>query len=129
MNNLRTARQHKEIAVNYPASCFAEPHPNEFDLRRIERMLEQRVRYRYVLPVVQAIDNCYLVVSPCCSRNIDSSGGMIDIARISYVHAEGIWQLYQKDHQHAVWKLHSTAPTLQLLIVILNEDPSRVFWQ
>lgn len=115
--------------MNYPMSDFADPHPNEFDKRRIERLLEQRVRYRYVSPVVMPIDGGYLVVSPCCSRNIDTNGGIIDIARIEYAQAKGLWQIYHKDHQQAEWKLHSTAPTLQLLIVCLNEDPSRVFWQ
>jgi hypothetical protein len=129
MNNLQTTGQYKELEVNYPMSNFAEPHPNEFDLRRIKHMLEQRVRYRYVSPVVQPIPGGYLVVSPCCSRNIDTSGGIIDIARIEYVQAEATWQLYHKDHQLAAWKLHSIAPTLQLLISCLNEDPSRVFWQ
>jgi Protein of unknown function (DUF3024) len=115
--------------VSHPMPYYVEPHPNEFDQRRIEHLLEQRVRYRYVSPVVQAIPGGYLVVSPCCSRNIDSSGGIIDIARIEYVQAEEIWRLHHKDHQLAAWKLHSTAPTLQQLIACLNEDPSRVFWQ
>ncbi len=74
----------KEITVSAPMSV--DPHPNEFDLKRITRMLEHRVRYRYVTPVVQPIEEGYLVVSPCCSRNIDDSGGIIDIARIKYDH-------------------------------------------
>lgn len=129
MRNGQATRQHKEIAVNYPMPHVADPHPNEFDLRRIRHMLEQRVRYRYVTPVVQPIPGGYLVVSPCCSRNIDTNGGIIDIARIEYVQAQGIWQLYHRDHQQAAWKLHSAATTLHELIVCLNEDPSRVFWQ
>lgn len=129
MRQVQKSRKHKEIAVNYPMPQFADPHPNEFDLRRIERFLEQRVRYRYVSPVVQPIDGGYLVVSPCCSRNIDTSGGIIDIARIEYVQAKGIWQLFNKDHQLAEWKLYSTATTLHELIVFLNDDPLRVFWQ
>ena len=129
MNNLQVMKQHKEIALNYPMLQVVAPHPNEFDQRRIERLLEQRVRYRYVSPEVKPTAEGYLVVSPCCSRNIDSSGGIIDIARIEYVQAQGIWHLYHKDHELGAWKLHSDAPTLQLLIVCLNEDPSRVFWQ
>ncbi len=117
----------KEIAVNYPMSV--DPHPNEFDLKRIARMLEHRVRYRYVSPVVQPIEEGYLVVSPCCSRNIDAGGGIIDIARIKYDHPKREWRLYHKDHQLAVWVLHSIAATLHELIAGLNEDPSRVFWQ
>jgi hypothetical protein len=129
MNNLQTAGQHRERAVNYPMSDIDEPHPNEFDLRRIRHMLEQRVRYRYVTPVVQPIPGGYLVVSPCCSRNIDTNGGIIDIARIEYAQLKGQWQIYHKDHQQAAWKLHSSATTLQELISSLNEDPTRVFWQ
>lgn len=129
IRQVQTTRQHKELAVNYPMSNFAEPHPNEFDLRRIRHMLEQRVRYRYVTPVAQPIPGGYLVVSPCCSRNIDINGGIIDIARIAYVQTPGIWQLYHKDHKQAAWILHSSATTLQELITCLNEDSSRVFWQ
>ena len=115
--------------ANYPVPYVVGPHPNEFDLRRIARLLAQRVRYRYVEPEVQAIIGGYRVVSPCCSRNIDASGGTIDIARLEYAYQEGIWRLYHKDHQQGVWKLHSVAPILQMLITQLNEDPSRVFWQ
>ena len=129
MSNAQATKQHREMAVNHPMPHVTEPHPNEFDLRRIERLLEQRVRYRYVSPVVQPIDGGYQVVSPCCSRNIDASGGTIDIARIEYILPEGIWRLYHKDHQQAAWRLHSDVATLHELIFCLNEDPSRVFWQ
>lgn len=129
MSQAHTTRPQKEITANNPLLHSPEPHPNEFDLRRIRHMLEQRVRYRYVTPVVQPIPGGYLVVSPCCSRNIDSSGGIIDIARIEYAAETDMWQLYQKDHQHSTWRLHSDAATLQKLIASLNEDPSRVFWQ
>lgn len=113
--------------MNHPMSV--DPHPNEFDLKRIARMLEHRVRYRYVAPVVEPIEDGYLVVSPCCSRNIDSDGAIIDIARIKYDHPKKEWRLYRKDHQQTVWVLHSSAATLHVLIADLNEDPSRVFWQ
>ena len=132
MSNGQTARHTMTKTLsgaNYPVPYVAGPHPNEFDLRRITRLLAQRVRYRYVEPEVQAITSGYQIVSPCCSRNIDAGGGMIDIARLEYVYAEGIWRLYHKDHQQGVWKLHSVAPILQMLISQLNEDPSRVFWQ
>jgi hypothetical protein len=105
------------------------PHPNEFDQRRIARMLEQRVRYRYVEPEVQATDDGYQIVSPCCSRNIDASGGTIDIARLEYVATEGLWRLYHKEHKQGVWKMYAVSPLLQMLIMQLNEDPMRVFWQ
>ena len=127
MNNLQTRQ--RQITVNYSMSNSVDPHPNEFDLKRIERMLEQRVRYRYVSPRVLPIDEGYLVMSPCCSRNIDASGGVIDIARIKYDYPKNEWRLYRKDHGLAVWTLHSTARTLHELLACLNEDPSRVFWQ
>ncbi|HUV99884.1 MAG TPA: DUF3024 domain-containing protein [Gallionella sp.] len=129
MSNGQATRKYRRMAVNYPMPHAAEPHPNEFDLRRIECLLEQRARYRYVSPAVQPIDGGYLVVSPCCSRNIDANGGAIDIARIEYILSEGIWRLYQKDHQQDAWKPHSDAATLHDVIACLNEDPSRVFWQ
>ena len=128
MHNGQTAR-YTMTGANYPVPYVVGPHPNEFDLRRITRLLAQRVRYRYVQPEVQAIVGGYQIVSPCCSRNIDASGGMIDIARLEYADSEGVWRLYHKDHKLAVWKLHSVAPMLQMLIAPLNEDPSRVFWQ
>lgn len=115
--------------ANYPLPYVVGPQPNEFDLWRIGRLLEQRVRYRYVSPEVKPIVGGYLVVSPCCSRNIDASGGTIDIAWLEYAHPEGIWRLYHKDHELGVWRLYSAATALQVLIVCLNQDPSRVFWQ
>ncbi|MDR3391319.1 MAG: DUF3024 domain-containing protein [Sulfuriferula sp.] len=114
--------------VPYSVSCSG-PHPNEFDQRRIARMLEQRVRYRYVEPEVRAAGDGYQIVSPCCSRNIDASGGTIDIARLEYVAAEGVWRLYHKDHKQGVWRMYAASSLLQMLITQLNEDPSRVFWQ
>ena len=128
MSNGQVARQ-TMTGVNYPQPYVAGSHPNEFDQRRITRLLAQRVRYRYVEPEVQSIVGGYLIVSPCCSRNVDASGGTIDIARLEYAHPEAIWRLYHKDHQQGVWKLHSVAPMLQMLIAQLNEDPTRVFWQ
>lgn len=118
-----------EAGENLPLPCVDAPQPNEFDQRRITRLLAQRARYRYVEPEVQSIADGYLVVSPCCSRNVDASGGTIDIARLEYAHLPGRWRLYCKDHQQGVWKLHSESPLLQKLIDRLNADPTRVFWQ
>ena len=132
MSNGQTARYamtKKVTGANLPVPYVAGPHPNQFDLWRIAHLLTQRVRYRYVEPEVRAIDGGYLIVSPCCSRNIDTSGGTIDIARLKYASQENLWRLYHKDHQLGVWQLHSVATMLQTLIMQLNEDPSRVFWQ
>ena len=103
------------------------PHPNEFDLRRILRKISDRCRYRYVSPEVAAIANGYEIRSPCCSRNIDKSGGTIDIARLEY--AEGIWRLYSKEHERGRWQLYAEYDTLQRALDELNRDTDRRFWQ
>src|SRR5660398_21549 len=41
--------------------------PNEFDLRRLKRMLEKRDRYRYVTVSITPTISGYLITSPCCS--------------------------------------------------------------
>ena len=132
MSNGQAARRTMTKTVsgtNHPVPYGVGSHPNELDLRRIMRLLTQRVRYRYVEPEVRAVADGYLVVSPCCSRNIDAGGGTIDIARLEYIGQEKLWRLYHKDHKLDIWKLHSVAPILQMLVTLLNEDPARVFWQ
>jgi hypothetical protein len=103
-------------------------HPNELDWHRIARSLAQRVRYRYVSPQVEREPQGYRIVSPCCSRNVDASGGNIDIARLDYDDAQGLWRLYSKDHAGRCWELRAQG-RLHELLVLLNEDPQRVFWQ
>lgn len=105
------------------------PHPNELDLKRIERRLADRDRYRYVSPEVKAIENGYEVRSPCCSRNIDKGGGTIDIARIEFVQDERVWRLYRKEHAAGNWLFHAGYSTLSELLKALNQDPERKFWQ
>ena len=102
-------------------------HPNELDLRRIGRLLKQRARYRYVSPSVQAVPGGYCIVSPCCSRNIDQQGGLIDIARIDW--AAGVWTLYSRDHVGQVWLMYTQSGRLDRLMDCINEDSKRVFWQ
>ena len=102
-------------------------HPNEVDLKRIVRLLKKRVRYHYVSSSVQAVAGGYRIVSPCCSRNIDRSGGLIDIARIEW--EAGVWTLYSRDHACKCWLIHTQASRLDLLMDCLNEDGKRVFWQ
>lgn len=103
--------------------------PNEVDLRRISRALEQRVRYRYVSPIVEPVEGGYRILSPCCSRNVDSSGGIIDIARLEYDEALNVWKLYRKDHGRGEWLLHDSSRLLDDLMTRLIADPFRVFWQ
>jgi len=105
------------------------PHPNDLDRKRIERVLKARKRYRYVVPRVHAVANGYLIESPCCSRNIDADGGIIDIALLQYDGDLGIWQLYRKDHGCGQWDLHSKHGRLSEILELLNIDPNRAFWQ
>jgi len=100
--------------------------PNQVDRKRIERKLEKRARYRYVHPKVIADDGGYRIECPCCSRNVDHEGGVIDIARLAYV--ASLWRLYRKDHKLNTWHLHAETATLQAALDILLPDTDRVFW-
>lgn len=104
-------------------------HPNEFDRKRIERALAARQRYRYVAPSVVAIAGGYRIESPCCSRNVDTEGGVIDVAFIEYHVASQTWRLYQKDHAKAEWMLEACYGRLHEALDKLKEDPDRKFWQ
>jgi hypothetical protein len=116
-------------AVVNLAAAGRVPHPNDLDRKRIERALKERKRYRYVSPMVRAVDGGYLIESPCCSRNIDVDGGIIDIALLQYEGCEGTWQLLRKDHSRGKWELHSSHARLPELMNYLNIDPEREFWQ
>lgn len=109
---------------------FARPaHPNDFDRKRIERALKARKRYRYVTPTVAAVASGYRVESPCCSRNVDPKGGVIDVALLLYDANLVNWQLFRKDHSSGKWEFHSTYQRLIELLDKLNTDPEREFWQ
>lgn len=117
-----TAASHDRISsVRY--------RPNEFDRKRIERALAGRMRYRYVSPSVLTIDGGYIVRSPCCSRNVDPNGGVVDVAMLLYDSPPKAWHLYGKDHDVQEWYLHATYDRLAGLLEHLNADPSRRFWQ
>jgi DUF3024 family protein len=103
--------------------------PNEFDRKRIERALAARKRYRYVAPSVRLTDGGYVIESPCCSRNVDASGGRIDVALLQYVAGESLWRLYRKPHDVNRWHLHGTFNGLMELLREVNTDPLRLFWQ
>ena len=114
------------------ASSMVRPNsqqPNEFDLKRIERALAERKRYRYVTPTVQATAEGYMITSPCCSRNIEPDGGVIDIARLDYLADSNGWRLYRKDHQAQLWIFHADFASLIPILALLREDPERRFWQ
>ncbi|WP_027584118.1 DUF3024 domain-containing protein [Bradyrhizobium sp. Ai1a-2] len=104
-------------------------HPNELDRKRIERALTSRKRYRYVSPNVKPVRSGYLIESPCCSRNIDKDGGLIDVALIHHDATSATWKLFRKDHARGLWEFHSIHQRLTAAIDELNTDSERVFWQ
>ncbi len=104
-------------------------HPNEFDRRRIERALKSRERYRYVSPHVAVVEGGYRIESPCCSRNVDRSGGVIDIALLLHDVDRARWQLFRKDHSTGTWVLDGDHERLVETLERLNKDPERLFWQ
>jgi len=100
----------------------------DLDLRRIQKALRQRARYRYVRPSIERAPDGYRIVSPCCSRNIDAAGGTIDIAWLQFLPDTARWRLHSKDHRAQAWTLQSEG-RLHELLALLNQDPQRVFWQ
>jgi hypothetical protein len=112
-----------------PAVPFVSAQPNDFDRRRIERALTHRKRYRYVSPSVHTVSNGYLIRSPCCSRNVDPEGGVIDVALMIWIHQPKPWCLYRKDHEAQEWRLHTVGTRLVDLLEELNADTQRLFWQ
>ncbi len=104
-------------------------HPNALDRKRIERSLKRRKRYRYVSPHVMVVTNDYRIESPCCSRNIDPEGGVIDVALLLHDSGKAKWQSFRKNHTQGTWELHSTYDRLLDVLDRLNADPERTFWQ
>lgn len=96
------------------------------DAVRILDALRQRVRYRYVQPVVVPAQAGWHVVSPCCSRNVDRDGGVIDIAWLEPA-AHG-WRLHSRDHAAQRWVLRAEGDELGEVLDLLCLDPQRVFW-
>ena len=109
-------------------TSLVSPHPNEVDCKRIERALAGRERYRYVSPRVYPMYNGYRVESPCCSRNIDKDGGLIDIAQLEYLPDQGKWRLYRKNHHLDQWESYAAMNSLLDALEVLKCDPLRMFW-
>ena len=107
---------------------MVSPHPNEVDCKRIERTLSQRSRYRYVSPEICPAENGYQIKSPCCSRNVDKTGGVIDIALLEYDQVQQAWRLHRRDHKKRQWLLHGKYRSLTEALQQLNRDPQRIFW-
>ncbi len=104
-------------------------HPNDLDRKRIERALKARERYRYVKPRVTTTIGGYRIESPCCSRNIDREGGVIDVALLLYDADGARWELFNKNHETGRWQLDSTHERMPSALERLNVDSERTFWQ
>ncbi|WP_019572756.1 hypothetical protein [Curvibacter lanceolatus] len=99
-------------------------------IRQVQRVLGERSRYRYVKPRVLREGEGVRIESPCCSRNIDRSGGVIDIALLQPGTSRGGrgWTLYARDHTAGCWAAQAEDEALQPLLALLCQDPQRVFW-
>ncbi|MFG1461881.1 DUF3024 domain-containing protein [Xanthobacter sp. DSM 24535] len=116
-------------AILKTLSAARSPHPNELDRRRIARGLKARKRYRYVEPSVEDVEGGYRIASPCCSRNIDAEGGIIDVALLLFESEGRTWRLFWKNHRSGNWELHSVHIRLDSVLDQLNIDEERTFWQ
>ncbi|WP_304304918.1 hypothetical protein [Pseudacidovorax intermedius] len=110
----------------------------DFLRHRIAHALRERARYRYVRPRVLGDGAGYRIESPCCSRNVDAEGGVIDIARLQPMTDAGgqpclqggqpLWQLQARDHAAGRWAEPGPAAPLQELLAQLCADTERVYW-
>lgn len=131
-----------------PGSAL-QPQPDrspvlDFMQRHLTRALAQRVRYRYVKPMVWPHGDGYRVESPCCSRNVDPTGGLIDIAllmphetaeaaemdndTLADTSAPTLWSLFAHNHTTGSWVWQSASTQLDTLLDELCVDTRRVFW-
>lgn len=96
-------------------------------LYRIQRALRERVRYRYVRPQILREGENFRIQSPCCSRNVDPNGGLIDIALLV---PDGLnaWSLCSRDHTNQVWVVQLSNQPLDVLLDALCRDDARQFW-
>lgn len=119
-----------DAAMPYPETSRPESPARQvldFMQHRLEHALRQRVRYRYVQPRVLRVGDGYRVESPCCSRNVDSQGGVIDIALLTPVQPRG-WQLHARDHANGTWMPQHESEQLDELLDLLCVDAQRLFW-
>ena len=111
------------------ATLEARTAPRDLTLHRLERALEERVRYRFVQPSVLTDADGYRVESPCCSRNVDPSGGTIAIALLKPPGGEHpCWTLCSRDHQQQTWVEKHRADQIGPLLDLLCVDSERCFW-
>lgn len=113
--------------MNRVASVPASAQVRDFIQHRLERALRQRLRYRYVRPRVLREGESYRIESPCCSRNVDPGGGMIDIALLVPGAAQR-WCLCARDHANSTWVPRFQDQPLAQLLDLLCVDSERQFW-
>jgi hypothetical protein len=85
------------------------------------------VRYRYVQPNVLAEAGSYRIESPCCSRKVDPTGGMINIALL-VPHEGNRWCLCSRDHANHTWVARFQNESLDTVLNLLCMDSDRQFW-
>ncbi|TXT35497.1 MAG: hypothetical protein FD135_4897 [Comamonadaceae bacterium] len=115
--------------MNLAATSVAPTSAQVLDwvVRRVERALKERVRYRYVKPQVLHEGESYRIQSPCCSRKVDPNGGLIDIALL-VPHEGGQWCLCSRDHAHHTWEPQHQSSSLEVLLDLLCIDSEHQFW-
>ena len=115
--------------MNMAAAIMAPASAQVVDLmvRRMERALRERVRYRYVQPQVLREGDSYRIQSPCCSRKVDPTGGLIDIALL-VPHDDGHWCLCSRDHAKHTWVARFQDESLDTVLDVLCVDSERQFW-
>jgi hypothetical protein len=96
-------------------------------LHRLERALRERVRYRYVRPLVLQQGEAFRIQSPNCSRKVDPRGGVIDIALL-VPHGANSWCLCSRDHAVDAWVPRLQNAALNDALDALCTDQERQFW-
>lgn len=94
---------------------------------RLGQALRERVRYRYVKPRILLEDGSYRIQSPCCSRKIDPTGGLIDIALL-VPHQGNRWCLCSRDHVNHRWVPRCQNESWDTVLDLLCIDSERQFW-
>jgi len=117
--------------MNARATSVAQAAPDgqvlDFMQRYLEHALRQRQRYRYVQPRVWRQGDALRIEAPCCSRNVDPAGGVIDIALLAPLTGGG-WALHARDHAADNWLLQQESAQLCELLDLLCVDTQRRFW-
>jgi hypothetical protein len=115
--------------VKTAAQATAPASAKVLDLvvRRVEQALRERVRYRYVQPRVWREGGGFRIQSPCCSRKVDPTGGLIDIALL-VPHEGSHWCLCARDHAHNTWEPRHQDTSLEVLLDLLCLDSEHQFW-